>query len=83
MPDLLTMAKGLTSAYVPLGAVGMRRDDRRPLQGQGLLRRPHLQQPSAGLRGGARHDLQVYEEDDLIENAQAHGRDHDAAARTI
>src|SRR4029078_2864015 len=24
VPDLLTMAKGLTSAYVPLGAVGMR-----------------------------------------------------------
>ena len=26
VPDLITMAKGLTSAYVPLGAVGMRRD---------------------------------------------------------
>src|SRR5262249_52852301 len=25
VPDLLTMAKGLTSAYVPLGAVGLRR----------------------------------------------------------
>ena len=25
VPDLITMAKGLTSAYVPLGAVGMRR----------------------------------------------------------
>ena len=25
VPDLLTMAKGLTSAYVQLGAVGMRR----------------------------------------------------------
>src|SRR3954464_1771502 len=25
VPDLLTMAKGLTSSYVPLGAVGMRR----------------------------------------------------------
>ena len=24
VPDMLTMAKGLTSAYVPLGAVGMR-----------------------------------------------------------
>ena len=28
VPDLLCMAKGLTSAYVPLGAVGMRRADR-------------------------------------------------------
>ena len=25
VPDIMTMAKGLTSAYVPLGAVGMRR----------------------------------------------------------
>ena len=25
VPDIITMAKGLTSAYVPLGAVGMRR----------------------------------------------------------
>ena len=26
VPDLITMAKGLTSSYVPLGAVGMRRE---------------------------------------------------------
>ncbi len=26
VPDLMTMAKGLTSSYLPLGAVGMRRD---------------------------------------------------------
>src|SRR5678815_849065 len=25
VPDLITMAKGLTSSYIPLGAVGMRR----------------------------------------------------------
>src|SRR3954449_9658537 len=25
VPDVMTMAKGLTSAYVPLGALGMRR----------------------------------------------------------
>ena len=56
VPDIITMAKGLTSAYVQLGAVGMRRDDRRPLPGQGVLRRPDLQQPSARLRRGARDD---------------------------
>ena len=55
VPDLMTMAKGLTSAYVPLGAVGMRRTDRRSLRGEGLLRRAHLQQPSARLRRGAGH----------------------------
>ena len=56
VPDIITMAKGLTSAYVQLGAVGMRRGHRRPVQGQGVLRRPHLQQPSARVRGGARDD---------------------------
>ena len=33
VPDILTMAKGLTSAYVPLGAVGMRAGHRRSLPG--------------------------------------------------
>ena len=55
VPDLMTMAKGLTSAYVPLGAVGMRRAYRRSLPGEGVQRRPHLQQPSARLRHGAGH----------------------------
>lgn len=42
VPDILTMAKGLTSAYVALGALGVRRQNRRSLQGQGALRRPDL-----------------------------------------
>ena len=29
VPDLITMAKGLTASYLPLGAVGMRQHDRR------------------------------------------------------
>ena len=53
VPDLITMAKGLTSAYVPLGAVGHAAPHRRPLPDQGVLRRPHLQQPPARLRRGA------------------------------
>ena len=47
VPDIITMAKGLTSAYVQLGAVGMRQTDRRSLPRQRLLRWPDLQQPSA------------------------------------
>jgi len=34
VPDLVTMAKGLTSSYVPLGAVGMRRPIAEALQSQ-------------------------------------------------
>ena len=42
VPDMLTMAKGLTSAYVPLGAVGCA-DDRRLLHQSRVRRRPDLQ----------------------------------------
>ena len=59
VPDILTMAKGLTSAYVPLGAVGMRRELADHFQGQGLLRRAHLQQSSAGVCRGPRDDSGV------------------------
>ena len=31
VPDMITMAKGLTSSYLPLGAVGMRPDDCRAI----------------------------------------------------
>ncbi len=54
VPDLLTMAKGLTSSYLPLGAVAMQPRDRRLLQRPGLLRRPHLLRASDQLRGGHR-----------------------------
>ena len=45
VPDLMTMAKGLTSSYLPLGAVAMRQHDRRGVRDQDVLRRPDLQQP--------------------------------------
>ena len=43
VPDLMTMAKGLTSSYLPLGAVAMRQHDRRGLEHEDVLRRPHVQ----------------------------------------
>ena len=45
VPDIITMAKGLTSAYLPLGAVAISPGHRRPLPGPGLLRRADLQRP--------------------------------------
>ena len=75
----MTMAKGLTSAYVPLGAVGMRRAIADHFKDKvfygGLTYNSH---PLA-LRRRARDDLQVYEEDDLIERAQTHGRRDEAS----
>jgi taurine---2-oxoglutarate transaminase len=72
VPDMLTMAKGLTSAYVPLGAVGMRR----PLADHfkanvfygGLTYNSHPLACAAALA-----TIQVYEEDKLIERARRMG----------
>ena len=54
VPDLITMAKGLTSAYVQLGAVGVRRPIADHFAKTAVSRRPDLQQPPARLRGRAR-----------------------------
>jgi taurine--2-oxoglutarate transaminase len=72
VPDLMTMAKGLTSAYVPLGAVGMRRvwadafKDR--MFASGLTYNSHPLGCAAALA-----TLDVYEDEGLIENARAMG----------
>ena len=69
---MITMAKGLTSAYVQLGAVGMRRTiaevfQDRPFPG-GLTYNSHPLACAAALA-----TIAVYEEDDLIENARQTG----------
>ena len=73
VPDLMTMAKGLTSAYVPLGAVGMRRAiaDRfsdKVFYG-GLTYNSHPLGCAAALA-----TLSVYEDEDLIGNARRLGK---------
>lgn len=72
VPDLMTMAKGLTSAYVPLGAVGLRqaiadafRD--KPFPG-GLTYSSHPVACAAALA-----TIAVYEEDRLIDRARERG----------
>jgi taurine--2-oxoglutarate transaminase len=72
VPDLLTMAKGLTSAYVPLGAVGMRRPVadhfRNRVFAGGLTYNSHPLACAAALA-----TIAVYEEDDLIARAKRTG----------
>jgi taurine--2-oxoglutarate transaminase len=72
VPDLLTMAKGLTSSYVPLGAVAMRRSIAeafrdRPFAG-GLTYGSHPVACAAALA-----TIRVYEEDRLLERAREMG----------
>ena len=68
VPDLLTMAKGLTSAYVPLGAVGLRRRLADHFQQKvfygGLTYNSHPLGCATALA-----TIQVYEEDNLIQRA--------------
>ena len=73
VPDLITMAKGLTSAYVPLGAVGMRRAvaqyfSSRPFA-SGLTYGSHPVACAAALA-----TIKVYEDDRLLDNARVMGR---------
>jgi taurine--2-oxoglutarate transaminase len=72
VPDLITMAKGLTSAYVQLGAVGMRRQiadhfEKNVFYG-GLTYNSHPLACAAALA-----NIAVYEADNLIENARRMG----------
>ena len=54
-PDILVTAKGITSAYVPLGLCATTQEDRRLLRGPLLLARPHLRGASAHARPRRRH----------------------------
>lgn len=72
VPDLMTMAKGLTSGYAPLGAVAMREPvaahyGERVFQG-GLTFNSHPVSLAAALA-----NLQVIEQDGLVERAAAMG----------
>jgi taurine---2-oxoglutarate transaminase len=72
VPDILTMAKGLTSAYVPLGAVGLRRPIADHFKSNvfygGLTYNSHPLACAAALA-----TIRVYEEDKLIDNARRMG----------
>ena len=72
VPDIITMAKGLTSAYVPMGAVGIRRHiadhyREKVFQG-GLTYNSHPLGCAAALA-----TIRAYEEDDMIGNARRLG----------
>ncbi len=72
-PDIMTMAKGLTSGYAPLGAVAMRAEiahffDQRPFVG-GLTYNGHPISLAAALA-----TIQVMHSDHLVERAAAMGR---------
>jgi taurine--2-oxoglutarate transaminase len=72
VPDLITMAKGLTSAYLPLGAVGMRQAIADHFRDKafygGLTYGNHPVGCATALA-----TIAVYEEDNLLENTRRMG----------
>ncbi|UCD70907.1 MAG: aminotransferase class III-fold pyridoxal phosphate-dependent enzyme [Syntrophobacterales bacterium] len=72
VPDLITMAKGLTSSYIPLGAVAMCREVSSTLDEEmlycGLTYNAHPLSCAA-----AKATIEVYREEKLIENARVMG----------
>jgi taurine--2-oxoglutarate transaminase len=72
VPDLITMAKGLTSAYVQLGALGMRRKYAEHFENNvfygGLTYNSHPLACATALA-----TIDVYEDENLIERAAALG----------
>jgi taurine---2-oxoglutarate transaminase len=73
VPDIITMAKGLTSAYVPLGAMGVRRGIADHFQDKvfygGLTYNSHPLGCATALA-----TIQVYEDDNLIVRAREMGQ---------
>lgn len=72
IPDIMTMAKGLTSGYAPLGAVAMREEiadffNERVYQG-GLTYTAHPISLAAAIA-----NIQVMQEDKLVEKARSNG----------
>ena len=72
VPDLITLAKGLTSSYVPLGAVGMRPGVAKYFDDHvfwgGLTYNSHPLGCAAALG-----TIQAYEEDDMVGNSARMG----------
>ncbi len=72
VPDILTMAKGLTSAYVPLGAVGVRQGIADHFQSKvfygGLTYNSHPLGCATALA-----TIKVYEDDHLLEHTRKMG----------
>ncbi len=72
VPDLMTMAKGLTSAYAPLGAVAMSEEIAEFFEDKvyygGLTYNSHPISMAAAIA-----NIKVMQEDNLIENAQEMG----------
>jgi taurine--2-oxoglutarate transaminase len=82
VPDMMVMAKGLTSGYVPLGGVAVKKEISDYFQDHmlwaGLTYNAHPLSCAAGVA-----TLKVYQEENLIENAEKMGQILKAGLETL
>ena len=77
VPDILSVAKGITSGYVPLSAAIARRHLRRRFPGKGTTQEnvhPNTYAAHPVACAAALANLRIIEQDGLVENAEASGR---------
>lgn len=70
-PDIMTMAKGITSAYLPFGAVAFNRDIWNALQGKNFVSYTYAGHPICA--AAATKAMDIYIRDKIVENASAVG----------
>lgn len=71
-PDIMVMAKGITSAYLPFGAVAFNDDIWEELQGKGLVSYTYAGHPTCA--AAAVKAMEIYVRDKVVENAASAGR---------
>lgn len=70
-PDIMVMAKGITSAYLPFGAVAFNDDIWEELQGKGLVSYTYAGHPTCA--AAAVKAMEIYVRDRVVENAASAG----------
>ena len=71
-PDIMVMAKGITSAYLPFGAVAFDDDIWKELQGKNLVSYTYAGHPTCA--AAAVKAMEIYVRDKVAENAASVGR---------
>ncbi|MFC2005477.1 aspartate aminotransferase family protein [Chloroflexota bacterium] len=71
-PDIMVLAKGITSAYIPFGAVAFNDDIWQTLKGKNIVSYTYAGHPACG--AAAVKAMEIYTRDKVVENAANVGR---------
>ncbi|HUV56418.1 MAG TPA: aspartate aminotransferase family protein [Dehalococcoidales bacterium] len=71
-PDIMVMAKGITSAYIPFGAVALSDEIWEALKGRNFVSYTYAGHPACA--AGAVKTMEIYQRDKVVENAAKVGK---------